>query len=85
MQSLFTVYNLMHCHALTANSPALTDPVSVFRVADELFVLIRDLAAVPSACIAMIQCGAISRLAYFANPEGVPQAVSVCGPRPVVL
>jgi hypothetical protein len=42
------------------------------RVADELFVLIRDLAAIPSACITMIQCGAISRLAYFAIPDGVP-------------
>ena len=45
------------------------------RAADELFVLIRDLAAIPSACITMIQCGAISRLAYFAIPDSVPQGV----------
>lgn len=42
------------------------------RQADELFVLIRDLAAIQSACITMIQCGAISRLAYFAIPDSVP-------------
>jgi hypothetical protein len=45
------------------------------RVADELFVLIRDLAAIPCACQAMLQCNAISRLAFFAIPDGVPLKV----------
>ena len=39
------------------------------RVADELFVLIRDLAAIPCVCTAMLRSGAISRLAFFAIPD----------------
>ena len=46
----------------------LVAPIHV-RVSDELFVLIRDLAAIPCVCTAMLQCGAISRLAFFAIPD----------------
>ena len=42
---------------------------SYVRVADELFLLIRDLAAIPSVCTAMLRGGAISRLAFFAIPD----------------
>jgi hypothetical protein len=45
------------------------------RVIDELFVLIRDLAAIPCACNAMLRCETVSRLAYFAGPESSPQEV----------
>jgi hypothetical protein len=45
------------------------------RVADELFVLVRELAAIPCACYAMLECGVVSRLAYFAMPEQAPAEV----------
>jgi hypothetical protein len=67
-------------HALTSLlvrdilSRILLAPTHV-RVADELFLLIRDLAAIPSVCTALLQSGAISRLAFFAVPDQSPPEV----------
>jgi ubiquitin C-terminal hydrolase len=49
--------------------------VNYVRTADELFVLIRDLAAIPSVCRALKHNGNISFLCYFIMPENVPPLI----------
>jgi hypothetical protein len=50
------------------NERVLMAPNSI-RTSDELFVLVRDLAAVPSVCVCMLSAGFVSALAYFAIPD----------------
>jgi ubiquitin carboxyl-terminal hydrolase 9/24 len=49
--------------------------VNYTRSADELFVLIRDLAAIPSLCRALKSLGIISFLSYYVMPENVPPII----------
>jgi hypothetical protein len=49
--------------------------VNYVRTADELFVLMRDLAAIPSICTSLLSTGMVSFLSYFIMPELVPQII----------
>jgi ubiquitin C-terminal hydrolase len=49
--------------------------VAYTRSADELFVLIRELSAIPSVCENLLQSGMVAFLSFFIIPELVPPVV----------
>lgn len=53
----------------------LPDAMIYSRTSDELFLLLRDLAALPCMCTVMVESDLVAKLAYFSVPEIASDAV----------
>lgn len=69
------VPSLLYCLVKVLILDKLMNVHSYLRTADELFVLIRELAGIPCINHAMVKQHAICRIAFFAMPESAPKAV----------
>ena len=51
------------------------------RTSEEVFVLIKDIASIPSICSVLIKAEIVSKLCYFAIPDRVPENIRSSFPR----
>lgn len=54
---------------------ALYELPNRMRSADEILIIIRELASIPSVCVAMLELGLLEDLVYFVLPDKVPEFI----------
>ena len=54
---------------------ALYEPPNRMRSADEILIIIRELASIPSVCVAILELGVLEDLVYFVLPDRVPDSI----------
>lgn len=69
--------SIMACSTIILNNVlrSIYEPLTRFRSPDDILIIIRDLATIPSVCEAMLELDIIDDLVFFVIPDRVPEAV----------